>query len=98
MGNGVVLNNTGMILDELIAQVEFRDENNVLLDYVLVPVLTLQGEAMLPANSKGEFSYRHLATDWHTKVDTYNLNFFNEGTMSGTLTGRSKTGIVRLLR
>ncbi len=75
-GAGVILNNTGMDITDVSVTIEWYDENGELLDYVLVPVLTMDGDGTLPSKSRGVFSYRHLATSWSDRVSSYKFVFF----------------------
>ncbi len=75
-GIGVVLNNSGTDLSELSVLKEWKDENNELLDWVSVPVLAENGDATIPAGSKGVFSYTHLATTWEDRLRSFSFTFF----------------------
>ncbi|MDE2728920.1 MAG: hypothetical protein OXI19_12930 [Gemmatimonadota bacterium] len=79
-GNGVVLNNSGTDLNELSVIKEWKDENNELLDWVRVPVLAENGDATIPAGSKGVFLYNHAATTWHDRLRSFTFTFIIGGT------------------
>lgn len=75
-GNGAILNNTGTEISDVIVTVVWKDENGEQLDYVIVPVVTHDGEDTLPSKSRGVFTYRHLATNWRDRVRSYDFLFF----------------------
>lgn len=79
IGNGIVLNNTGMEISDVVITVVWKDENGERLDYVIAPVLTPDGEDTLPSKSRGVFSYRHRATDWIDRQHSYDVLFFASG-------------------
>lgn len=79
IGNGVVLNNSGMDISDVIITVVWKDVNGEQLDYVIAPVLTPDGEDTLPSKSRGVFSYRHRATDWIDRQHSYDVLFFASG-------------------
>lgn len=75
-GNGTILNNTGTEISDVTVTVVWKDENGEELDYVIVPVVTHDGEDTLPSKSRGVFTYRHLATSWHDRVRSKDILFF----------------------
>ncbi len=79
IGNGVVLNNTGMAISDLVITVVWKDENGEQLDYVIAPVLTQDGEDTLSSKSSGVYSYRHRATDWIDRLRSSEIWIFASG-------------------
>ena len=80
VGNGVILNNSGMAINNLNFTLVWKDETGEDVDYVIAPVLTSDGDGTLPVKSKGVFSYRHRATDWYDRLHSSDILFFAEGT------------------